>query len=293
MITFPNAKINLGLRIVGKRADGYHDLDTVFLPIPLCDVLEIVPTESHNSTTLQTYGLQLDDANAEQNLAMKAFRELSSRLDKQASPAGSCPTLLPSIQMHLYKRIPTGAGMGGGSSDATHALIMLRDLFELPITTDELQETAVKLGADCPFFLKNTPCHATGIGDIIEPIKLTALTGMHIVVVKPPLHISTAEAFRGIKPQDISRTTKDIVLHEPVTAWRDLLHNDFEDSLFPHHPQLAEIKEHLYETGAIYASMTGSGAALYGLYPCTFTPSCIHSAFPDNCFVWTHSLPLY
>jgi 4-diphosphocytidyl-2-C-methyl-D-erythritol kinase len=281
MIAFPNAKINLGLHIVGRRTDGYHDLDTVFMPVPLCDVLEII-SNADAVATLTVLPLpsgklpvwRTPDCDTVDNLVMKAYRLYQPPLP---------------CHMYLYKHIPMGAGMGGGSSDATYTLRMLDKLFEKGGQPSSLREMARQLGADCPFFLHNTPCHATGIGDVLTPISLT-LAGYTLVVVKPPLHISTAEAFQGVQPRKPAHTTKDIVLREPVEAWRDLLHNDFEDSLFPRYPLLAALKTQLYASGAVYASMTGSGAALYGLYP---TEKGVQPPpLPSDYFVWTHSWPL-
>ena len=221
MIRFPNAKINLGLRIVARRPDGYHNIETVFYPIQLQDALEIVPT-SQQETGLSLSGIVID-GDPQNNLVMKAWQRLSHRFS------------LPPISIYLHKAIPFGAGLGGGSSDAAFLLAMVRDYFRLPLSDDELDREAASLGADCPFFLHNKPLLAKGIGDEFEPIELSL------------------------------KSVRDTV-SRPVAEWRGRLINDFEESVFARFPEIGEIKDRLYEQGAVYASMSGSGSSVFALF---------------------------
>lgn len=255
MITFPNCKINLGLNIVNRRPDGYHDLETVFYPITgLHDALEVTTCEdsSINNYTLQQYGSALDCA-PEKNLVVKAYLLLKQEFKD-----------LPSIHIHLLKHIPSGAGLGGGSSDAAFMLKMLNDLFGLHLTTEQLERYAAKLGADCAFFIQNMPTYATGIGDVFTPIDLS-LKDEQIIIVKPNVFVSTKEAFAHIRPKRPEVSIKD-VLKNPIKEWRHQLVNDFEASIFPQYPQIEAIKNMLYENGAEYASMSGSGSSVFGLF---------------------------
>lgn len=253
MISYPMAKINLGLDIVRKRTDGYHDLESVFLPLKgLTDILEIIPSRT-SETTLACYGPYSVDGDQEDNLVMKAYRLLARLYD------------IPAVEMHLYKHIPSQAGMGGGSSDASYCLKDLNEMFSLGISQPELQALALGLGADCPVFIPATPCYAEGVGERLEPISLD-LSSCQLLVVKPSLAVSTREAFQGVRPQSPTRNCRDIVLNEPVDRWKDLLKNDFEASLYPAHPELQAIKDLLYEKGALYASLSGSGSAIYGIF---------------------------
>ena len=248
MITFPHAKINLGLRIVRKRPDGYHDLQTLFVPIPLCDVLEVLPSD---------HGILWDDggfgeSTQEENLVMKAYRLLSEEVGG-----------LPDVEVILRKKIPTGAGLGGGSSDASHMLLMLCSLFDLRVSDESLHAIARRLGADCPFFLKKGPQIAEGIGDILEPFPLD-LKGLHLTLVFPGIHVSTKQAYAGVVPQ-VPEEDIRASLQRPMIEWRDTLVNDFEPSVFAAFPVLAEMKQSLYDHGAEYASMSGSGSTLFAL----------------------------
>ena len=266
MITFPNAKINLGLNIVAKRPDGYHDIETVFYPIPLRDALEIVPSHS-GKTELHISGIKID-GDPEKNLIMQAYRSFQSRFD------------LPPLDIYLHKAIPFGAGLGGGSADAAYMLNMLRTFFKLPISDDELCESASSLGADCPFFIYNHPLMAEGIGDIFTPVNVS-LKGYHIILVKPPVAVPTAEAYAKVKPTKPTLRIPDII-NKPVTEWKAELVNDFESSVFTAHPDIKKIKETLYNEGADYASMSGSGSAVYGLFR---EKKNIKKLFPGH-FVW-------
>lgn len=267
MITFPNAKINVGLRVVARRPDGYHNIETLFYPISLADVLEIVPATS-SDTTLSVTGF-VPAGEVSDNLVMRAYRLLQERYD------------LPAVEIHLHKAIPFGAGLGGGSSDAAYALRMLRDMFDLPLTDDDLARMAASLGADCPFFIYNRPLFATGIGDCFESADFT-LRGKHIVLVKPPVGVSTAEAYARIVPAVPQQHLRD-ELAQPLASWRGQVVNDFEPGVFMIHPRIAAVKQRLYELGAVYASMSGSGASVFGIFdePCNY----LH-VFSD-CFVWS------
>jgi 4-diphosphocytidyl-2-C-methyl-D-erythritol kinase len=260
MITFPNAKINLGLSVVERRSDGYHNLETVFYPIPLCDALEVVPAAkgADSPCTFHSYGNAVEGSDAD-NLVVRAYRLLGERY------------ALPPVDVSLYKHIPSGAGLGGGSSDATFMLRMLNEMFHLKLTPGQLEAVAVELGADCPFFVRDVPAYAEGIGERLTPLSLS-LAGYRIAVVKPPVFVSTREAFAHITPRHPEHPVREIILR-PISEWRDLLINDFEESIFPAHPLLADVKARLYTKGAAYAAMTGSGSSLFGIFPAdkTFT----------------------
>lgn len=250
MITFPNAKINLGLNIVERRPDGYHNLETVFYPIMgLTDVLEIVPA---TTTRLHCYGRTVD-CPEEKNLVMKACRLMQRE-------AG-----VPEVDMHLYKHIPDGAGLGGGSSDAAHAMLMLNQMFGLGIGRERLAQMAATLGADCPFFIYNKPVMATGIGDVFSPASV-GLGGYTLLLVKPEVSVPTAVAYSRVSPQPSqSRLTQQLSL--PVEQWQAAgVRNQFEPSVFAAYPQLAAIKSELARSGALYASMSGSGSSIFGIF---------------------------
>ncbi|MBO5798584.1 MAG: 4-(cytidine 5'-diphospho)-2-C-methyl-D-erythritol kinase [Paludibacteraceae bacterium] len=250
MITFPNAKINLGLNIVEKRADGYHNLETIFFPIPLRDALEITPS-SGKSTSVNLAGIEIED-DPENNLVMKAFRLIEKDFN------------LPPIDIFLEKIIPFGAGLGGGSADASCMLLLLNKQFSLGIPEDKLLAYAAKLGADCPFFIKNRPMYATGIGDVLEEVDLS-LEGYHFALVKPNIFVSTKEAYSKVKPCKPEQNLRDVI-KRPVEEWKNLMVNDFEKSVFEAHPRIGDIKETLYDRGAVYASMSGSGSSVFGLF---------------------------
>lgn len=266
MITFPCAKINLGLNVVSKREDGYHNLETVFYPIPLCDALEIrtmhqdFPSESPCDIKV-TYSPSLEtpadwrEMEGESNLVVKAYRLLAADFK------------LPRVHVHLYKRIPSQAGLGGGSSDAASMIRLLDERYRLNIGNAEMERYAARLGADCPFFITSEPAFATGVGDILVPADSPRgnLHGYWLTVVKPPIAISTREAYQAITPNKPGKCCRDIV-REPIDTWREQLTNDFEGALFERYPQLSQIKDKLYELGAVYAQMSGSGSALFGIF---------------------------
>lgn len=252
MITFPNAKINLGLNIVEKRPDGYHNLETIFYPVPVEDALEVnILNEGNEKFRLHQAGLEIE-GEAENNLVVKAYKLLDAEFN------------LPPVDIHLFKHIPSGAGLGGGSSDAAYMLKLLNEKFNLELTNETLEVYAARLGADCAFFIRNTPTYAEGIGNIFSPISLS-LKGYQIVLVKPDIFVSTREAFAQIKPHRQTVPLKEVIKY-PMEEWRELMINDFEESVFPQFPGIKEIKEKLYKQGAIYAAMTGSGSSVFGLF---------------------------
>lgn len=255
MIIFPNAKINLGLNVVARRPDGYHDLETIFFPIHLQDALEV--TRRTNTTDGADYSLHVSgtplDGDSEDNLVVKAFRLLRS----------DWPQVTP-VDIHLFKHIPTGAGLGGGSADAAFMIRLLNDKFELHLTEEQMERYAARLGADCAFFIRNRPALATGIGDVLTPIDLS-LSGYHIVLIKPDIFVPTREAYSRVQPRRPAMPLREVAAL-PVSDWREVMHNDFEESVFHLHPAIAAIKDKLYDLGAVYASMSGSGSAVYGLF---------------------------
>ena len=270
MITFPNAKINIGLNVTEKRPDGYHNLETVFFPVPWCDVLEFVEAGAFAFTTS---GLMLGEE-PEQNLVVRAYRLMQERYD------------LPPIHIHLHKNIPAGAGLGGGSSDAAFMLSMLNQNFQLGLTSHQLMELAGQLGSDCPFFILNTPCFATQRGDRLEPIRLD-LASCYLAIVKPPFAVSTVDAFRNIVPAK-SRLALKALVKFPIGSWKENVFNQFERSVFPLHPELTEIKQQMFQSGAVYASMSGSGSAVYGIF--RTEPTKIKGLFPDDYTVFLSRL---
>lgn len=278
MITYPNAKINLGLNIVSKRPDGYHNLETVFYPIPLCDTLsvEAMPagTQPQSDYLFNIEGTPVDCA-PEKNLVIKAFRLLQS--EYQLAP----------IQISMRKDIPFGAGLGGGSADAAFMLKMLNDHFDLKLSTEKLEEFAARLGADCAFFIQNRPTLAEGIGNIFTPISLS-LKGYTLVLVKPEIHISTQEAYAKVRPHMPKHRIQDAICR-PIEEWKDIIVNDFEESVFPNHPELDRIKQELYRQGAIYASMSGSGSSIYGIFPTA--PQNMTEIFKPH-FCWQKTLEI-
>ena len=253
MITFPNAKINLGLNIVEKRPDGYHNLETIFYPINLQDALEVTRRENNDKEyTLHISGSPLE-GEPEDNLVVKAYKLLKK----------DYPGLLP-VDIHMYKHIPAGAGLGGGSSDAACMIKLLNDKFSLGLSTERMEEYAVRLGADCAFFIRNKPVFATGIGNLFEPVELS-LKGYHIILIKPDIFVSTRDAFAEIKPVRPAVSLKEIV-KQPMETWKHSMKNDFEDSVFKKFPEIAAIKDELYDLGAVYAAMSGSGSSVYGIF---------------------------
>ncbi|HSO88913.1 MAG TPA: 4-(cytidine 5'-diphospho)-2-C-methyl-D-erythritol kinase [Draconibacterium sp.] len=248
MIVFPNAKINIGLNVVSKREDGYHNLETIFFPLKLSDALEFVEAEE---TKLTTSGIQIDGL-PEQNLILKAYQLLKSDFN------------LPALHFHLHKIIPFGAGLGGGSSDAAFTFLMLNEYFNLGLSSEKLESYAAQIGADCPFFIHNKPTFATGIGDKFNDIELD-LSDYEIAILKPNISVSTLEAYKNVIPRNPKFRLTEII-KTPVSDWKNLIVNDFEKSVFPKYPQIGELKQLLYELGAGFASMSGSGSAVFGIF---------------------------
>jgi len=253
LLTFPNAKLNLGLYVTARRPDGYHEVETVFLPLPWTDVLEVLPAPKGQAASDLTLTGRLIPGEVATNLCLKAYELLKTDFPD-----------LPAAQMQLHKIVPIGAGLGGGSADAAFALRALGEVFGLNLTTEQLENYARRLGADCAFFIENTPRLARGKGDVFEPIALS-VSGTACVVAYPGLHISTAQAFAGIVPRAPAYPLRE-ALAQPMSAWRATVSNDFEKSLAPTHPVLANIKQQFYAAGATYASLSGSGSAVYGLF---------------------------
>ena len=268
MITFPIAKINLGLNVVEKRSDGYHNLQTVFYPVPIMDALEVVPMSngfpSDIDCDLKVTNIHIE-GDEQKNLVVRAYQLL-----KQDFPT------LPRIHVHLWKGIPTQAGMGGGSSDCGYMIRLLNELFELNLSDEQMAGYAAKLGADCAFFIFSKPCYAEGIGEKLVPIDLN-LSGWYIGVVRPDIPVPTKEAFSRIHPHYPAKICRDVVM-QPVETWREDLLNDFEESVFALHPELEAVKAKLYDMGATYAAMSGSGSALFGLFK--EEPAALEQKFP-------------
>ncbi len=248
MVSFPHCKINLGLSVVSKRADGFHNIETCFYPIPRTDILEIIPSSEFwfNQSGISVPGLQDD------NLCVKAFQLLKKNFE------------IGNVKMHLHKIIPMGAGLGGGSSDAAFALRSLNSIFDLSLSVDQLKNYATELGSDCSFFIDDVPMIGTGRGEIVSPVSIR-LAGYYLVLIKPNVHVSTAEAYSAIAPQQAKFSIAEI-LKLPVAEWRGKLKNDFEKFIFEKHPMIGQLKEKMYSLGAVYASMSGSGSSVFGLF---------------------------
>lgn len=269
MKTTAVAKINLGLNVVEKRPDGYHNLQTVFYPVPIKDVLEVVPMseDAHSDMDCDLTVTNIPvEGDIRRNLVVRAYDLL-----KQDFPT------LPRVRVRLEKNIPTQAGMGGGSSDCAYMIRVLNALFGLNLSAAQMASYAAQLGADCAFFVYSTPCYAEGIGEVLTPISLD-LSGWHIGVVRPAIPVPTKEAFSRIRPHYPKKNCREVVM-QPVETWREELVNDFEESVFALHPELLAVKQQLYKMGATYAAMSGSGSALFGLF--RGEPASLEDAFPD------------
>lgn len=253
MLLLPNCKINLGLNVVSKRPDGYHNLETIFYPIPLRDNLEFkeIKDEDGIDFRLTQEGVRVE-GRPEDNLVVKVFLSLKKEFD------------LPPLDIFLYKHIPMGAGLGGGSSDAAAMMRGLNEFFELGMLEDEMERRIASFGADCAFFIQNIPTYATGIGDILSPITLS-LKDKYIVLVKPDVFISTKEAYAHVIPHP-SEVPLLQAISKPINTWKHSVVNDFEKSVFPNHPELSAIKQTLYDMGALYAAMSGSGSTIFGIF---------------------------
>ncbi|MBO5807714.1 MAG: 4-(cytidine 5'-diphospho)-2-C-methyl-D-erythritol kinase [Bacteroidaceae bacterium] len=276
MLRFPNAKINLGLDVVEKRPDGYHNLETIFYPIPLKDVLEITVANEEDAPdyTFAMHNAVFEGDN-DDNLVVKAYKILAA--DHK----------MPKVKMTLMKCIPTGAGLGGGSADAAFALCMLNEIAGLDLSDEKLEEYAARIGADCAFFIKNEPAYATGIGNILTPSSCN-LCGMYMVIVKPEIHISTKEAYAFVRPAHPEVPLTEIAA-KSVKEWKGEMKNDFEKSVFAKYPSLENIKKELYSMGAEYASMSGSGSAFFGIFKHEPDIEAIKERFPGM-FCWQAQL---
>ncbi len=252
MISFPNAKINLGLNVVEKRTDGFHNLETIFLPISINDALEIITVKEKGATLEFTYSGLPIMGNTNENLCVRAYYLLQQDFK------------LPAIKMHLHKSIPMGAGLGGGSADGAFTLKLLNTIFKLKLTEQHLLDYALQLGSDCPFFIKNKPCFATSRGEILEEVTIN-LFAYEIVLINPNIHISTTKAFSKITPLHPQKSIKTIS-QQPITTWKKELINDFEKNLANDYLLIEHIKNVLFHNGAVYASMTGTGSTVFGLF---------------------------
>ncbi|TKG94788.1 4-(cytidine 5'-diphospho)-2-C-methyl-D-erythritol kinase [Puteibacter caeruleilacunae] len=268
MITYPNAKLNLGLNVVEKRNDGFHNIETIFLPIGLSDAIEFVESEDEK-VEFSNSGI-LVDCSAEQNLILKAYELLKADFD------------IPGLKVHLHKVIPFGAGLGGGSSDASFMLKSLNSVYNLGLSKEELKVYARQLGSDCAFFIDNVPCFGEGKGDELSAINVS-LKGYYLVLIKPDVNVSTPAAYRYVKPVKTTKNLRDLVTL-PVEQWKDKIKNDFEDSVFPQFPVIKEIKYKLYNMGATFASMSGSGASVFGIFE--NLPELPEELKNDGSFVW-------
>jgi 4-diphosphocytidyl-2-C-methyl-D-erythritol kinase len=256
MVVFPNGKINIGLQVVEKRTDGYHNIQSIFYPIQTRDIVEIITDNDNKEITYSQSGLHID-GNTDSNLCIKAYKLLKRDF-----------THLPHIQIHLHKAIPMGAGLGGGSADGAYTLKLLNDKYNLNLSESQLIKYALELGSDCPFFILNKACYATSRGENLNPIKLD-LSNYKILIVNPGIHVNTGWAFSQLTPH---RPDVDLIemASKPVSGWKNSITNDFESSVFKMHPSIAELKSHLYEQGAVYASMSGSGSSVYGIFGKSF-----------------------
>ena len=255
MVSFPNAKINIGLNITGKRADGFHNLETIFFPVPVKDAVEIVENSSSTMDVIFSATGNVISGTHNDNLCVKAVHLVKKDFD------------LPPLKIHLHKNIPMGAGMGGGSADASSVLLLLNKKFQLNIPTEQMLEYALLLGSDCPFFIINKPCFASGRGEILQEINLD-LSAYKIMIVHPGIHVNTGDAFSQLNAGNYS--PPGLLMEHvklDINQWQHHIKNDFEDSVFKKHPAIKDIKEKLYSHGAVYSAMSGSGSAIFGIFP--------------------------
>lgn len=253
MISYPHAKINLGLNVVSKRNDGYHNLETIFYPVQWCDILEILPGPQHSKgIEVHMSGLPVAGKHSD-NLCVKAYELLKQNYNVR------------SVKLYLHKQIPMGAGLGGGSSDAAFFVKKMNELFALGITNGEMRSIVQKLGADCAFFVDGTPVYAEERGDKFSSVDIS-LNGKYVAIIYPGIHVATSTAFANISPSVPEHNCKDSVAKHPVHEWKNFLTNDFEKTVFAVHPEIAEAKKQLYGAGALYASMSGSGSAVFGIF---------------------------
>ena len=266
MIISPCCKINIGLNVVAEREDGYHDIETVFYPVRLCDTLSVEPQSNELRTVCAlTVSGNIPIGNADDNSVVEAYRLVAS-LHK-----------LPPVKAELHKNIPSQAGLGGGSADAAFMIKLLNKQFALGMGNDEMRRIAARIGADCAFFIDPQPCYATGVGERLEPLTLTEIKGYYLAIVKPDVAISTAEAYSHIASRKPAKSCREIV-NQPLETWKSELSNDFEEFAFARHPILAEIKKRFYSAGAVYSQMSGSGSAMFALF--ASEPSSIAELYP-------------
>ncbi|MEE0527037.1 MAG: 4-(cytidine 5'-diphospho)-2-C-methyl-D-erythritol kinase [Prevotellamassilia sp.] len=273
MLLLPNCKINIGLNIVSKRSDGYHNLGTVFFPIPLRDNLEFKEIENEDVPYRLVSGGVPIEGKPEDNLIVKVYLDMKAEFN------------LPALELSLYKNIPMGAGLGGGSSDAAAMMKGLNEAYNLQLSAEDMEKRLAKFGADCPFFVRNKPAYATGIGDELTNCNVS-LKDKFIVLVKPDVFVSTKEAYAHITPK-LPAIPLAEAIKLPIETWKEQIVNDFEQSVFPFHPELPAIKQTLYDMGAVYASMSGSGSTMYGIFN---RPTPEANEVFDKCFVYTKKL---
>lgn len=273
MLLLPNCKINIGLNIVSKRSDGYHNLETVFFPIPLRDNLEFKEIENEDVPYRLVSGGVPIEGKPEDNLIVKVYLDMKAEFN------------LPALELSLYKNIPMGAGLGGGSSDAAAMMKGLNEAYDLQLSAEDMEKRLAKFGADCPFFVRNKPAYATGIGDELTNCNVS-LKDKFIVLVKPDVFVSTKEAYAHVTPK-LPAIPLAEAIKLPIETWKEQIVNDFEQSVFPFHPELPAIKQTLYDMGAVYASMSGSGSTMYGIFN---RPTPEANEVFDKCFVYTKKL---
>jgi 4-diphosphocytidyl-2-C-methyl-D-erythritol kinase len=274
LILFPNCKINLGLNILSKREDGFHDIATVFYPVHITDALEIIHAPSNSQSINFTSSGIVVDGNIDDNICIKAYYLLQKDFPQ-----------IPAITMHLHKSIPLGAGLGGGSADGAFTLKLLNDKFKLNLSNEQLIKYALQLGSDCPFFIINKPCFATNRGELLKEIKID-LPNYQILIVNPGIHINTGWAFSEITPA-LPKHSIEAIIQQPIITWKSDLLNDFEIPVFEKYPAIKSIKEQLYKNGAIYASMSGSGSSVFGIFEKDNLPD---MPFPTTYFVRSAAL---
>ncbi len=269
MLQFPNCKINLGLHILTKREDGFHNIETIFYPIPIIDGLEIITADALQPEITFTQSGNIIDGDANNNLCIKAYHLLKNDFPN-----------LPNIKLHLHKTIPTGAGLGGGSADGAFMLNLLNTKYQLKLSTEQLINYALQLGSDCPFFIINKPCFATGRGELLHPIELNLLA-YKIIIVNPGIHINTGWAFSQVETSANNNNLREII-KAPIEKWKEVLTNNFENPVFMKYEEIKNIKNQFYNCGAIYASMSGSGSTVYGIFEKT---TIFKNQFPNNYLV--------
>jgi 4-diphosphocytidyl-2-C-methyl-D-erythritol kinase len=267
MIVYPNAKINIGLNIVNKRKDGFHNIESWVFAIDLCDILEIIKSDS--ATSFKSTGIAIP-GNPEENLCLKGWEILSNEFS------------IPPVKIHLHKQIPIGAGIGGGSSDGAFTIKALNNLFSLNLSPEKMKQFSAMLGSDCPFFIDNRPAHVTGRGENLSLLKKD-MSNYFILLVNPGIHIGTAEAYAGVQPKKPSQSVSDLI-RNPIKDWQKKINNDFEPGIFKTHPVIEEIKHLLLHAGAHYASMSGSGSSVFGIFESEPSES-IRTGF-NSWFTW-------